>query len=329
MKTLSRAVLALLSVLVLPGARAGLVPGSMDMHWDAGAQDCSKHASQPIEVHAYDAHTYVLRESLCSTWEAPFMYLLIGSQQALLIDTGDVADPRLMPLAATVMGLLPEQGSHKLPLIVVHSHHHLDHRAADPQFQGLPGVTLVSPDLDKLQGYFGFKDWPRGVAQLDLGGRVVDVLPAPGHNLAEVVYYDRNTGILFSGDFLLPGRLLVDDLAAYQASAERVADFLHDRPVSHVLGGHIEKDVHGGLFDWQSTYHPDERALSLDKSDLLALPAALRQFNGFYTEAGGFVIINSIHELEAFAVLALLALGGVGYLVYRFIRRRRRRHQAP
>ena len=325
MKTLSRAILTITLSLALPAAHAALVPGSVDMHWDAGAEDCSKHRAAPIEVHAYDSSTYVLREDLCSTWEAPFIYLLIGSKQALLIDTGDVADPKLMPLADTVMSLLPAAGAGRLPLIVVHSHHHLDHRAGDPQFQGLPGVTLVSPDLDKVQGYFGFKDWPQGVAQLDLGDRVVDVLPAPGHNLTHVVYYDRDTGILFSGDFLMPARLLVDDLAAYQASAARVAAFLRDRPVSYVLGGHIEEDTAGKLYDWQSSYHPDEHALPLSKSDVMALPAALDAFNGFESERDGFTIIDSMHMLEAMAAAALLVLLGLGYGGSRWLRWRRRR----
>ncbi|HEV2111353.1 MAG TPA: MBL fold metallo-hydrolase [Gammaproteobacteria bacterium] len=327
MKTLLPAALALALMLALPAARADLAPGSMDMHWDAGAEDCATGKAPPIEVHAYNADTYILREDLCATWEAPFMYLIIGSKQALLIDTGDVADPKLMPLASTVMGLLPAAGAAKLPLTVVHSHTHLDHRAGDPQFQGLPGVTLVAAQLPSVEKFFGFKDWPEGIAQLDLGGRVVDVLPAPGHNLAHVLYYDRNTGILFSGDFILPGRLLVDDLGAYKASAKRVADFVRDRPVSYVLGGHIEKDKSGTLLDWQSTFHPDERPLALGKADVLALPAALEKFNGFYTETGGFAIMNPIHNLIAFAAGVLLLLAGLVYLLYRFIKRRRARRR--
>ena len=328
MKTLLPAALVLAAALAVPVAQADLAPGSMDMRWDAGAEDCSKHSAPPIEVHPYNSDTYVLREGLCATWEAPFIYLIIGSDKALLIDTGDVADPKLMPLADTVLGLLPQKGGAKLPLIVVHSHHHLDHRAGDPQFQDLPGVTLVSPDLDKVQSYFGFKDWPQGVAQLDLGGRVVDVLPAPGHNVAHVVYYDRDTGLLFSGDFLMPARLLVDDLDAYKASARRVAAFVRDRPVSHVLGGHVEKDAHGELFDWQSSVHADEAPLALGKADVLALPAALDQFGFFETDTGGFVMINSWHELEVLAAAVLLVLVGLGWLLYRYIKRRRARRRA-
>jgi glyoxylase-like metal-dependent hydrolase (beta-lactamase superfamily II) len=34
------------------------------------------------------------------------------------------------------------------------------------------------------------------------------VIPTPGHNATHVVFYVRITGLLFSGDFLMPGRLL-------------------------------------------------------------------------------------------------------------------------
>lgn len=309
---------------LLLAAGPALADDPMRMHWDAGAQDCSSYIHAPLQAQQYDAGTWILRENLCDTWEAPFMYLLIGSKQALLIDTGDVADPKQMPLAQRVLMLLPDDGAARLPLLVVHSHGHLDHRAGDPQFQSTAGVQVVGADLASVKDHFGFKDWPNGSARIDLGGRMVDVLPAPGHHPAELVLYDRNTGFLFSGDFLLPGRLLVDDLKAYRASAERVAAFVKDKPVSYVLGGHIEKDRTGKLLDWQSTDHPDEVPLPLDKEDVLALPAALAKFNGFYTETGGFVIMNPIHNLIALGVMALLVLMGLGFWIYRLIRHRHR-----
>jgi hydroxyacylglutathione hydrolase len=315
---------ALCFLLPLFAWSGGLAPGSMDVHWDPGAQSCPVGQTDPIQVHRFNAQTIVLREKLCATWEAPFMYLLIGDKRALLIDTGDIADPKLMPLETLVMSLLPGDSAAKLPLLVVHSHGHLDHRAGDPQFEGI-GVQLVGSDLAHVREYFGFADWPNGTAEIDLGDRIVDVVPAPGHHPAQLVYYDRNTGLVFSGDFLLPGRLLVDDWSAYEASAQRVAEFLKDRPVSFVLGGHIEKNRSGDLLDWQSTFHPDEHALQLTKDDVAALPAALRKFNGFYTESGPFVMENGLRILIAVAAAALLVLALLGILIYRFIRRRRNR----
>jgi hydroxyacylglutathione hydrolase len=317
---------ALATFLLMPilACSTDLMPGSMEVQWDAGAETCPAHQPDPIQVHRYNAQTIILREKLCSTWEAPFMYLLIGNKRALLIDTGDIADPNLMPLHTLVMSLLPGDSAAKLPLLVVHSHGHLDHRAGDPQFEGVNGIELVRSDLEHVRKYFGFADWPNGGAQIDLGDRIVDVVPAPGHHPAQLVYYDRNTGLVFSGDFLLPGRLLVADGRAYEASAQRVAEFLKDRPVSFVLGGHVEKNRSGELLSWQSTYHPDEHPLQLTKEDVAALPTALRKFNGFYTETGPFVIENGLRILIAAALAAVLVLTLLGIWIYRLIRRRRK-----
>src|SRR5579859_4096786 len=86
---------------------AQTVPGSLDMRWQEGAADCKSATAPPLQVHRYDDRTFILRENLCTTFEAPFLYLLVGSAEALLIDTGDVADPRQVPLADTVTKLMP------------------------------------------------------------------------------------------------------------------------------------------------------------------------------------------------------------------------------
>jgi hydroxyacylglutathione hydrolase len=298
------------------------------LRWNEGSDNCKAHPQPPLEVHAYDPTTFLLRENLCSTFEAPFLYLLIGSDRALLIDTGDVADAKTMPLAQTVMQLLPSKDGRKLPLLVVHSHRHLDHRAGDVQFASLPNVQVVGYDLDSVRKYFGFADWPDGHAQIDLGGRNVDVIPAPGHSTTDVVYYDNNTGLLFSGDFLMPGRLLIDDTDADLASARRVADFVRQRPVRYALGGHIELDSSGNTLPWQSQYHPNERSLPLSKDDVFALPAAIEHFNGLYTSSGNFVMMNSMRLLKLGAAIALVITIAIIVAVIVLVRRWRRRRRA-
>lgn len=230
-----------------------------------------------------------------------------------------------MPLSSTVLSLLP-QG--KFPLLVVHTHRHLDHRAGDSQFAHLPNVELVGFDLASVRHFYGFTAWPEGLAQIDLGSRTVDVLPTPGHNETEVSFYDRNTGLFFSGDFLMPARLLIDDTQADLASARRVAAFVQNRPVAGVLGGHIEMDAGGQLFPWQSQFHPNEHALPLSKADLLALPQALARFNGFYTLSNGFVMMNSMRMLIAFAILVVVVLTAIVVWLVLFVRRRRLRRRA-
>ncbi len=55
------------------------------------------------------------------------------------------------------------------------------------------------------------------MAEVDLGGRVLDCLATPGHHEAAVTYYDRYTRILFTGDTIYPGRLYVFDWPAFVA----------------------------------------------------------------------------------------------------------------
>jgi hydroxyacylglutathione hydrolase len=278
----------------------------MDVHWNEGSKDCVKNPQPPLQVHRYNAQTFILRESLCATYEAPFIYLLIGKTKALLIDTGAVADAKIMPLAQTVISLLSNGGS-RLPLMVVHTHGHLDHRSGDDQFRALPDVEVVPTDLESVKSRLRIADWPDGIGQIDLDDRVIDVIPTPGHYPSHVAYYDRQTGLLFSGDFLLPGRLLIEDTDADLASARRVAKFVEHRPITYVLGAHIELDESGKTF-FGTRYHPNERPLQLTKQEVLALPGIVSGFNGFYAKRGVYVLMNQNRILIFLGVAAVALL---------------------
>jgi glyoxylase-like metal-dependent hydrolase (beta-lactamase superfamily II) len=316
--------LAAILLSALP-AWAEPVSGSLPAQWNIGAEDCAALPQPPLQVHAYEPQTFILRQSPCATFEANLIYLLIGSDKALLIDTGAVADPQAMPLAKTVLELRRASRSKKLQLLVAHTHRHLDHRAGDPQFASLPSAQVVPFDLERLQVFFGFTNWPNGIAHVDLGGRTVDVIPTPGHNQTHVAFYDDRTGILFSGDFLLPGRLLIEDAGGYRESAVRVVDFLKARPLTHILGGHIELNAAGRAYRFGSHYHPDEHRLELARADLTALPAAFERFNGFYARYPNYILTNPIHNILALAFTGLVVLSVAAFGLYRLWRRRRSR----
>jgi hydroxyacylglutathione hydrolase len=297
--------------------------GSLPLQWNIGAEDCKASPQPPLQVHAYETQTFILRESPCADPEANFLYLLIGSQKALLIDTGAVADPSKMPLARTVLSLLPTKDGVRLPLLIVHTHRHRDHYAGDEQLASAPDVQVVAPDLSAVRTFFRFDHWPEGASRLDLGDRIVDVIPTPGHETAHVVFYDERAALLFSGDFLMPGRLTLEDTDADKKSAARVISFLATRPLRYILGGHIERDVAGHTYAEGSTYHPSERPLELSRGDLMKLPSALRSFNGFYASSENYSITHPMHNLLALLVAALALLFVVSLIVYRFVRRRR------
>ena len=291
---------------IVPLAHSQLVSGTMDVHWNEGSADCTKNPQPPIQVHRYNAQTFILRESLCATYEAPFIYLLIGKTKALLIDTGAVADAKIMPLAETVSSLLANSGS-RVPLMVVHTHGHLDHRSGDDQFRALPDVEVMATDLESVKSGLGIANWPNDIGQIDLGDRVIDVIPTPGHHASHVAYYDRQTGLLFSGDILLPGRLLIEDTDADLASARRVAEFVEQHPITYVLGAHIELDESGKTF-FGTRYHPNERPLQLTKQDVLALPKIVSGFNGFYAKRGVYLLMNQNRILILLGVAAIALL---------------------
>src|SRR5438477_12566324 len=116
------------------------IPGSLPAQWTIGASDCAASPQAPLQVYSYEPQTFILRQSPCVDPEANFLYLLVGSQKALLIDTGVVADPAKMPLAQTILSLLPLKNGGRLPLLFMHTHRHPYHYAADLQFASAPDV---------------------------------------------------------------------------------------------------------------------------------------------------------------------------------------------
>ncbi len=248
-----------------------LIGGTCPAGWISGGPDCG---SEPdIQKHFYNSDTYILRQSLCTNYEGPFIYLLFGQDKVLMQDTGTVGGIQIGPL---VYGLIDDwlaaNGKESIELIVSHSHSHTDHYANDGQFTGQPDTTVVALSPTAVANFFGITDWPTQIVEYDLGGRIVDVIPIPGHQTAHIALYDRQTGVLFTGDTLYPGRLYIFDFPAYLASIQRLVDFTADKPGCHVLGTHIEMSTTPGVdFPLGSTYHPDEHPLQLDRSHLLEL----------------------------------------------------------
>jgi hypothetical protein len=89
-----------------------------------------------------------------------------------------------------------------------------------------------------------------------------------------------------------------------------------------VLGAHIELDAAGELYPGGLQHHPDERALAFHKADVLALPVALADFNGFYARHDHFVVTNPKRNLLTVASGAVLLLAAI---VWGWRRMRRRK----
>lgn len=234
----------------------------------------------PIQAHAYREDTVILRQNKSVHHEAPFLYLLFGAHTALLVDTGATPEPEFFPLRRTVDALvarwLAVHPARDYRLVVAHSHAHGDHVAGDAQFADRPDTTVVGHGVDDVVAFYGFTGWPGASRELDLGDRVVDVVPGPGHEASAVVFHDRRTGLLLTGDTLCRGRLYVWDLPTYRATVDRLVDFCADREITHVLGGHIEMTATPGRdYPIGATHQPDEAPLRLGVEHVRALRDAL------------------------------------------------------
>ena len=256
-----------------------LQPGTLPATWSTGGPKCMEMPEW--QVHEYNPDLYILRQSGCTDAEMPFLYLFFGKDKALLWDTGSRNGDLVPELQLVVHKWLERNHLTNITLIVTHSHSHEDHIWGDTAVQAMhdPAIKLefVAPTVEQASKEFGIQSWPTTMGQMDLGGRVLSIVPIPGHDKYAISLYDRRTGVLLTGDSLYPGRLYVRDFAAFKASTERLIAFLADKPVAHVLGNHIE-ETRAAFKDYPigSIYHPNEHVLELSFGDLLQLEDGLK-----------------------------------------------------
>jgi hydroxyacylglutathione hydrolase len=253
--------------------------GVLPQSWKPSGPTCG-HIPE-FQIHQYNEDFFIIRQSGCSNYEKPFLYLIFGREKALLLDTG-AGGTNVARVVKTVVGKwLADHRLRTIRLIVAHTHAHGDHTSGDDQFSSLPDTTLVRPNLEAVQTFFGIRNWPKQVVQYDLGGRILDVIPIPGHERTSIAIYDRSTAILLTGDTLYPGRLYVNEPEEYVRSIQRLVDFTQDKAVAHVLGTHIE-NRRTPYLDYPVTtiYQPDEHVLELGRGQLLELNDALQRMRG-------------------------------------------------
>ncbi|MEV0912916.1 MBL fold metallo-hydrolase [Streptomyces sp. NPDC049967] len=166
-------------------------------------------------------------------------------------------------------------------LIVAHTHGHGDHVAGDTQFAGCPATTIVGREPEAVQAFFGFEQWPTGTVGSDLGGRVLELIAATGHHKSAVTIYDPWTGILLTGDTVMPGRLYAFDFDAFTDTLDRLVAFSSARKVNHVLGCHIEMTAEPGRdFPLGATFQPNEHALAMTTAQLIEVRDATKKIGG-------------------------------------------------
>ena len=178
--------------------------------------------------------------------EEVISYLIIGGDTALMFDTGmGISD-----IQRVVAGLT------KLPVSVVNSHTHNDHVGDNWRFSDVYGMDTdftranargsredAQAELarDELCGAlpagfdakayatkpFHITHWLHDGDKIDLGGRTLKIVGAPGHTPDAIALLDEKNGLLFTGDSFYLGPIYLyrpeTDFDAYVASMKKLA----------------------------------------------------------------------------------------------------------
>ena len=183
------------------------------------------------------------------------MFLIRGTQKAILIDTG-------MGQGALKEYVTPFTGG--LPLEVIFTHNHGDHIGQADQF--IEGSIEYIGEADRAS--VAQRLTRGGVQQavvdrnlrvvkngdrIDLGGRQLTITVAPGHTAGSIVVLDEQNGVLFSGDAFGSNNPTVPDALWMQSgppldlflSSLRVARAEFRGKVKFMLTGHNDVPLRG------------------------------------------------------------------------------------
>lgn len=249
----------------------GPAPGNLAFRWTYGSNVAAKNRDPRVQVVQYNEDSFVLRQNVCVHWEAPFTYLLFGNAGALLIDSGATADARHYPLRETVDAIIARwqqaRGRSRVPLTVaLTSGEDIAQNQGLVQFAGRQDTIIVPQPLEAMKRFYDLgSNWPQATGRIDLGDRLIDVIPTPGTHKDGVSFYDRYCNILFTGDLLFPGKINIGNDSDFVGSLERLKAFVASHPVKWIFGGHIEMMfVPGKSYPRFATYKPYERVLEME-----------------------------------------------------------------
>lgn len=201
--------------------------------------------------------------------EETISYLIVGTKQALLFDTGMGIDH----IQKVVSQLT------KRFVVVLNSHTHNDHVGGNAEFTFVYGMDTdftrknargsrtdaqaeIAPDqiCGNLPPGFNRKTYvtkPWKISRfihdgftINLGGsRKLEVIATPGHTPDAIALIDRENGLLFTGDTYYPAPIWLyrpeTDMDAYVASAKKLAALAPQ--VKLVLGAHNVPVAHADV----------------------------------------------------------------------------------
>ena len=182
------------------------------------------------------------------------IYLIVGGQEALLIDLSNPVD-WADNAAESLRSLVAERTKGK-PLTITFTHNHGDHTGMLPAFVADPEVRFALPEIDfePLAERFPAEQ-VRFIDEgevFDLGGVKVEAIGVPGHTPGSLVYLLKDQNLLFTGDAVGSGHGVWifngDGFYSYVSAVPHLIEMLEES------GTDLEKLVIYGGHYWQKDW---------------------------------------------------------------------------
>jgi len=227
-------------------------------------------------------------------------YLVVGSKRTIMIDVGLSSNYSHLLTCLDHVGVTPD----KIDLVVL-SHEHLDHVGAAYYFNN--GRTFVAAhrlaankimlrdDFSMLRKMFNEPNVPIDIDLwleegnvIDLGNFRLDVMHTPGHTSACMTLFDRDRGLLFAADTLMPGGVMGGVFGSGS-----IADYIQSLERLRGLNSRILLSGHGRLSD---TPQEDVRIAIQRSHGLLSDTAQL--FDALDARSNFEPIMQSVRDLN-------------------------------
>jgi len=222
----------------------------------------------------FDDDVTLVWENFAAPWMRCNIWHVKGRDRDLVIDTG----MGIKPLKAELVRMTDR------PLTAISTHAHFDHMGGAHEFDTRLGHRCeadihAAPDARNsvYDGYLVAEAFERLSPEefdistysvtpapltgylddgdvIDLGNRAFQVLHVPGHSPGSIALYEKETGILFSGDTLYNDDYLLDNL--FHSDKDRFRESLSRVKELSVTA------VHGGHFD---SFGPEKMNELIDK----------------------------------------------------------------
>jgi glyoxylase-like metal-dependent hydrolase (beta-lactamase superfamily II) len=189
------------------------------------AQEVFRNADLAISV--LDKGVWVVETTDMTT-----MYIVEGSERALLIDTGTKCDS----LDKIVRSITSK------PLTVVLTHNHADHAGNIRYFDEVYMHPLDSVIRMGI-GFHGKYLWMKEGDVFDLGDRKLEVYLMPGHTPGSIVLLDKTINACYSGDAFGSGQVWLQlrphvPMTTYYEACARMEKIMREQNITKLYCGH-------------------------------------------------------------------------------------------